>query len=492
VRLLVPICVLLLLCGCPDALRQPGDNARLEVGQGTADVGRSSAWLDPDAKVSTAIRLTSPAGIDVRQAAYWQPAGPEGTAKPPLQVLLRTRDYTQQAEEGTPDPQRIALLDLLSGETKKLDENMVGLPIELAVSPNHNYAVVAQLESRGEKQGYSLEAVNLRAYGYGGKPVELRPQPSVIPWVVLDNGQALCRIVRGIVVSKGLPAVGYDWASGTQLCNVREMSFVTAEEPAVSGPGNLRTGYNVSFDPALPDKGKITYWLGTGGRNTERWELPYFGQSAPFEWRPPLRWLDNKTVATVTFLPRALGGEAGLFRIVALEGKGESRLIEDRATPDISLVAANGVLLYAMRGGVSTWSVWAASADGMRKQRVWAADNTVFLEVLDVVDGRRVLVHRQYFGADSQLHSDVVELSLDPLQATKGKPEPEEVKALPSPKAVIEDAKPAEPKPAAKPEDPLSSNQVLFPPQEDSRGDGGSDDGGFIPDNPGGPPPIAD
>jgi hypothetical protein len=284
-----------------------------------------------------------------------------------------------------------------------------------------------------------------------------------------------------------LPAIGYDWASGTQLCNVPAMTFVTAEEPAVSGPGNLRTGYSVSFDPALPDKGQITYWLGNGGRNTKRWELPYFGQSAPFEWRPPVRWLDNKTVATVTFLPRALGGESGLFRIVALEARGDARLIEDRATPDVSLVAANGVLLYAMRGGVATWSVWAASADGMHKQRVWAADNTVFLEVLDVVEGRRVLVHRQYFGEDSQLHSDIVELSLDPLQATKGKPEPEEVKALPSPKAVIEEAKPAEAAQADNSGLPDSSD-LLLPPQADPPDDGG----GFIPDDPGGPPPISD
>jgi hypothetical protein len=262
---------------------------------------------------------------------------------------------------------------------------------------------------------------------------------------------------------------------------VAAKSFVTAEEPAVSGPGRLRSGYSVSFDPALPGKGNITYWLGNGGRNTQRWELAYFGESAPFEWRPPLRWLNDNTVATVTFLPRALGGEAGLFRITALESDGDARLIEDRVSPDVSLVTADGLLLYAMRGGAALWSVWAASADGMRKQRVWAADNSVFLEVLDVVGGRRVLTHRQYIGGDNQLHSDIVELSLDPLQATKGKPQPEEIRALPSPKGIIEEEKAA---PKQKPQAPPVDDSDLFP------SDPG--DGGFIPDSPGGgPPPIS-
>lgn len=482
-RLLAPILLLMLLCGCPSTggTGAPAREAGTISNTGDGARATNSAWLDPDAKLNTAIRLTSPAGIDVRQAAYWQPDLAEGK-QAPLAVLLRTRDFTKKAEEGTPDPQRVAKLDLLTGETSKLDEGMAGLPIEMTVSPNHKYALVGQLESLGDKKGYSLEAVDLRAYGYGEKAVELRPQPSVVPWQLQDDGNALCRIVRGIVVEKGLPAVGYDWSAGTQLCNVAARSFATAEEPAVSGPGRVRSGYSVSFDPALPDKGRITYWLGNGGRNTQRWELAYFGESAPFDWRPPLRWLDNDTVATVTFLPRALGGEAGLFRITALESSGEARLIEDRATPDISLVTADGLLLYAMRGGAALWSVWAASADGMRKQRVWAADSTVFLEVLDVVNGRRVLIHRQYFGGDNQLHSDVVELSLDPLQATKGKPQPEELHALPTPKAIIEEEKAAPPK---KEQQSPPRDDDLFP---SSPGDGG----GFVPDNPGGgPPPIS-
>ena len=440
----------------------------------------TSAWLDPDAKLNTAIRLTSPAGIDVRQAAYWQPASADGK-QAPLQVLLRTRDFTKKAEEGTPDPQRVAKLDLLTGETSKLDEGMAGLPIELTVAPDHKHALVAQLEPLGEKKGYSLEAVDLRAYGYGDKPLELRPQPSVVPWIVQNDGNALCRIVRGIVVQKGLPAVGYDWSAGTQVCNVAAQTFATAEEPAVSGPGRLRSGYVIGFDPALPDKGRITYWLGNGGRSTQRWELAYFGQSAPFDWRPPLRWLDEDTVATVTFLPRALGGEAGLFRITAFEPNGDAHLIEDRAAPDVSLVAADGLLLYAMRGGSALWSVWAASPDGMRKQRVWPAENTVFLEVLDVVNGRRVLIHRQYFGGDDQLHSEIVELSLDPLQATKGKPQSEEIKSLPSPKGIIEEEKVT---PKHEQQAPPASDDDLFPSQPG--------DGGFIPDDPGaGPPPIS-
>jgi hypothetical protein len=483
VRLLAVVLFLLVLCGCPNTggagLRARQDSMAQQEG-GSETRPTTSAWLDPDAKVNSAIRLTSPAGIDVRQAAYWQPMSADGK-QATMSVLLRTRDYTAKAEEGTPDPERVAKLDLLTGETSKFDEGMTGLPLELSVSPNHKFALIAQLESLGDKKGYSLEAVDLRAYGYGDKPVELRPQPSVVPWQVQDDGNGLCRIVRGIVVEKGLPAVGYDWSSGTQLCNVAAKSFATAEEPAAPGPARLRSGYSVSYDPALPDKGSITYWLGNGGRSTQRWNMAYFGQSAPFDWRPPVRWLDNDSVATVTFLPRALGGSSGLFRIVALEADGAAKLIEDRATPDVSLVTADGVLLYAMRGGTALWSVWAASSDGMRKQRVWAADSTVFLEVLDVSGGRRVLVHRQYFGGDNALHSDIMELSLDPLQATKGKPEPEEIKALPTPKGIIEEDKPA---PKKKAEEPPPSDDDLFPSD--------SGDGGFIPDSPGGgPPPIS-
>ncbi|MDQ3022851.1 MAG: hypothetical protein M3R04_00485 [bacterium] len=431
------------------------------------------------------MRLTSPGGIDVRQAAYWQPK--VGEKNGPLQVLLRTRDYNKR-EEGEPDPQRVAVLDLASGSTSKLDEAIEGLPIEFAISANHRYAVVALLEPSGEGNSYSLEAIDLRAYGYGEAPKELLPQPSVVPWQVLDNGDVVCRIVRAVLLEKGLPAVGIEWSKEAQLCNINNKRFSNAGTvPLPSQNAELRAGYSVAYDTALPDKARMTYALGDSVSGARSWEMDYFGGSAPFDWRPTVRWISAGSAATVAFRRGALEGEAGLFRIVALERSGSARLIEDRVTADTSLVATPGVLLYAMRSGGATWSIWAASPDGLQKQRVMLVEDTVFLELLDIVDGRRVLAHRQYFGNEqpAQLHSEVFELSLDPLQATKGnKTTDEELKPLPSSKAVVEEGDPS-------PRHEQSNSEET--PPEDLFPSGPGDGGGFLPDNPGdGPPPIAE
>ena len=471
--------LLLLLSGCPK-----GGTGVLNHGLFTGDDAGATnipapqlAWLDPQVHISTAVRYTTPGGLDVRQAAYWQPQF--GGMKPaPLTVAVRTRDYSKRADN-QPDPERIAVLDLATGLTEKLDPGMTGLPIQLVVSPNHRYACVAVLEPQGK--GYSLQAVDLRGYGFGPRALEVRPQPSVTPWQVLDNGQALCRVVREVSIQRGLPAASIDWSGGLQLCTITAGTFAAQPDSTVPSPqGRAGVGYVVTYDPALPDKAHVAYLL-RDGRRLWRWDMSYYAGEAPFDWQPPVRWLDAETAATVTYRPGALGADAsGLFRIVGLTRSGDAHLIEDRATPDLTLASAPGVLLYALQSGENSWSVWAASPDGLQKQRVWSVDDTMYLEVLDIEGGRRVLVHRQYFGKENpaQLHSELRELSLDPLTPTKGKVDKEDVAPLPKPKGVVEQER-AVPKPKE-------------PAPEDNFPSGPGDNGGFVPDNPGdGPPPIS-
>lgn len=463
----------MLLCvACParpDSARSPAPDAPPE----------SSAWLDPQARISSAVRLTGPPNIDVREGAYWRPTVVGRQSE--LATLIRTRDFSTR--DIAVDPQRVAVLNLADGRTERIDPQYAGTPFELAVSADHAYAAVTYYEP--DTAGHPrVDSVAIRCYGYGVEPVEVLPQPVVLPVRVATNGDVYCRLTAGIGLTSGLPAPVYDWNAPLQVCDVPRKLFRSSATTAIwpAPRGTAGAGYVVDHDPALPARARSVYTMSRGSAGDLEWRLPYYVSPTAFAWQPPLVWLGADVLATVAYRAAASGpeGQSGsaLFRIVTLSADG-LRLVEDRVDSGVSLLSAPGVLFYTRQSSAATptLEVWAASADGLEKQRIWHSADSMFVELLDNHNGRRLLVHRQFFDTERALRSEVLELSLDPLVQTVAT---EPTGPLPSPTGVIEEA----PDP---PRAPAESLEPSSPPPD--AGDL------FIPDRPlppgDGPPPIA-
>jgi hypothetical protein len=239
------------------------------------------------------------------------------------------------------------------------------------------------------------------------------------------------RRVTGIQLEGGLPAFSLDWTDSGVLCSTHDGKTAPALVPYFAVNGKARAGYTVHADPALPASATIEYeaqLLSSGRGAAQHWTLPYHVSYAPFAWMPPLVWAGSDSMLTVAFRPDTQGPSAqahyqGLFRLVALNMEsGGQTLIEDRLPPYLPIAATDGVVFYTTKysdGGKTQWELWAASLDGLAKQRLLTVDDALYLSVEDASGGRRLLVHRQYLkmaGRGAELHSEISELSLDLLE----------------------------------------------------------------------------
>lgn len=442
-----------------------------------AQAGTTAApWLDPQAQVATAVRLVTPAGVDLRQAVYLR----QGQA---VRIVALTRDYSQRAE-GVSDPQSLQLLQAGPGEPQALDTGPDYLPLKLFAAPSRTAFCLAAVK-RGAGVKLADAALVQLAYGKDGAFKVLDQQPGIAPLGYVSEQLLFCRGVTQRERAGGLVILGLDWGGGAQVCDLAHGTFhPTNGVSFVSSADNSHiAGYQLHYDPALPAQAQIEYVCTGKRRQNARWILPYHVSYETELWQPPLQFIDNATLATIAFRPDTTGrGEKanynGLFRVVALDAaSGNLRIIEDRVMPYASLVAGAGLVFYVLRlraeAGV-TWEVWAASADGLSKQRVWSTSDAEYVALQDLLDGRRLLVHRQYVqtaGPGPELHSELIELSLGTLEQSTG----------------ISAAAPAAPAPGEAAPAPPAEAQDLFIPDEPGGGTPGPAPGG----EGGNPPPIA-
>ncbi len=359
----------------------------------------------------------------------------------------------------------------------------------------------ASLSLSAVKRGAGVKlddaALAVLVYGKDNAFRVLDKQPDMAPLGYVSEQLLLCRSVTQRERAGGLVILGLDWAGGAQVCDLAHGTLhpTNGISFANSADGSRIAGYRLRYDPALPAQAQIEY-VCTGKRGqAARWSLPYHVSYETELWQPPLEFIDNTTLATVAFRPDTAGrGEKanynGLFRLVALDAQtGAERIIEDRVMPYATLVAGAGLVFYVLRlrtEAGATWEVWAASADGLAKQRVWSTDDAEYVTLEDMLDGRRLLVHRQYVlsaEAGPELRSELMELSLGTLEQSTGVVAPEPAKsAVPALEGADAGAAPAE-------------GQDLFIPDQPGGGEDNGD-GGLAPaPAPGGdggsPPPIA-
>lgn len=466
------ICALVLLAGCHSASRQaPASYTPL------APEAAAAPWLDPQVQVATATRLITPNGIDLRQAAYLR----QGAN---VRIVALTRDYSKRAE-GVSDPQSLQLLFTGPGDPQPLDQGKDFLPYKLFASPKREGFCLSVLK-RGE--GVKLDNAQLvvLSYGKGGAFKELANQGAAVPLGYVSNNLLFCRNALHRERQAGLVLLGLDWAGPAQVCDIAHGTFraTSGVSFAASLDGSCIAGYVLRYDPALPAQARIEYDCTGKQQRNARWSLPYHVSYDPALWEPPLAFINNATLATIAFRPDTTGrgdkaNYSGLFRLVALNAQdGSERIIEDRVLPYATLVAGNGLVFYVMRlrteAGPS-WEVWVAGADGLAKQRLWATTDAEYVAVLDLLDGRRLLIHRQFISIGEtgpELHSELLELSLDQLEQSTGVIQPL--------------AAPAADATAGTAERPKDS-QDLFAPEQSGGGAPGPAPGG----RGGTPPPIA-
>jgi hypothetical protein len=479
----VLLLALVLLAGCHAGAPRPP--ATYTPAQPDA---AAAPWLDPQAQIASAVRLITPNGVDLRQAAYLR----QGAV---IRIVALTRDYTKRAE-GVSDPQSLQLLPTGPGEPQPLDPGADYLPIKLFAAPSRASFCLSAVK-RGEGVKLADAALNVLLYGKDNAFKVLDQQPKAVPLGYVAEQLLLCRNVMQRERAGGLVILGLDWTGSAEVCDLAHGAFRPTNGISFAGcaDGSHIAGYQLRYDPALPAQAQIEYSC-TGKRGqTARWSLPYHVSYETELWQPPLEFIDNTTLATLAFRPDTSGrGDKanydGLFRLVALDAQsGALRIIEDRVMPYTTLVAGAGLVFYVLRlrteTGVS-WEVWAASADGLAKQRVWSTTDAEYVTLEDLLDGRRLLVHRQYVliaEAGPELRSELVELSLGTLEQSTGVVQPEPAKTAAPADAKGGSAAPAE-------------GQDLFIPDKPGGGEDSGDGGGGAPGPaPGGeggsPPPIA-
>jgi hypothetical protein len=395
-------------------------------------------------------------------------------------------------------------------------------PLKIVVAADHKtwaYCAWQQGEGQPIQTGRAL-IVDGSAVGgkvEGGEIVQLegdQTQASAGLWPqgFVASGKLACRTLSAMQTYNGLPAPQIAWNSAGTLYDLKSkrsesvINSLFASAPGGAGAG----GYLIKSDPALPAQAQITYFAGSAPGQPPRAKhevsLPYFVTYEQYQWEPALAWGDATHLIFTAFRPDALGPGAkpnfqGLFRIVALDtADGELSLIEDRVTATASVTAGDGVVFYSLssgpRGG-GMWELWAASLDGLHKQRLYQAAETLGLEPLDCLDGRRLLVHRQHFvdrGRLPELRSELLEFNLD---ASAGSVPTVDLSPLPQAQGVEEDGLQPLPEAEGQEDDGSQPPTDLMPPESGGgSGDGNGD--GFIPDDPeppsdgggGGPPPI--
>jgi len=385
----------------------------------------ASPWLQPQAQISQARRLTTTHGVDVRQAAYVHAAEADA-----LQIAACLRDYNAR-EPNKPDGQELVLLDPASGERTTLQLPEHYLPMRLHVAADLSEYCLTGLELDPEAS-LAAAPTKLLCYGAAEEIVTVADERRLFPLGYSAAGQLCCLPVATVQLDGGLPVARLDWTSPpgyvyTHDGVVQEAGLIAfAAEP----DGQRCAGYRISYDPALPAQAAIEYaaYACPDYRCLGRWTLPYHVSYSAYDWQPPLIWADANTLLTVAFRPDAYGpadkpGSQGLFRLISVSCPGtDARLIADDLPADVGLASTGGVVFYTRPVSLAEgrWELWVAGLDGLNKQLLWRVEDSVLLSV-EAATARRVLVHRQYFeiqGGEPQLHSELREFSLDPLAQT--------------------------------------------------------------------------
>jgi len=389
-----------------------------------------SPWLNPRAQLARKLRLTAPDSMDLRQALYCME-----DANDAWSAIIRLRDFSV-AGSSKPDPQHLVLLQLDKGTSsnQEIADNLA--LVELWVSPARTSWIATALDLA---DATALEDAPLRLIGYPAESSRemVAPEERLLPLGFVNEQTLAMRAVRAVQVDNGLLAPSLDWQSTAQLYNLGSQQL-TADAAGLFVPsiaGDKLAGYGIDYTPVLPADARVTYYVsGAGGAAASQLaDFSYHVSYTPFPWRPPLIWLDNDLLATVQFLADSAGispkpNHQGLFRLVTIDADGgELTLVEDRLPAGMPIAADDGVLFYTRQQYEQDgprWELWAASRDGLRKQRIWQPDaETFYLSIEDAWDGR-LLVHRQYFDLSGQqpaLFSELQEFSREPLAGGKAK-----------------------------------------------------------------------
>ena len=397
----------------------------------------TSPWLNPDAVVNRVERLTTPSGIDLREARYLHPPAGEGQiGGPEPLVLTRLRDYSNR-REGQADRQYVVKLDTASGATNLVELAETVMPVAIRVEATREKWVLNALETPAGGELARAKAV-IRVYQLDGEPRDLPLEDPLCAMGFSTDGAIIARPIKRTTLEGGLVNVVLDWGVNQRRFNemTQDWHETTVSSFIQSHSGRRACGYRINHEPSLPGASLVSYHLSDplSGRTTE--QLVHTSQfyviPSGVPWEPVLGWADESTLFAVDFLPGATGrgktpNSRGIFRIVSLHpATGSVWLIEDHLAAGLPVVGGGGVIFYtrqAIDGEAQVWELWAASIDGMRKQRLWSVDgDTVMLVVEDILAGRRLLVNRQYVsleGGAPQLLSQLTEFSLDELSSTK-------------------------------------------------------------------------
>ena len=420
---LLALCVLLLVaCIPPRRALQTGGN---QDQPSSASLDQHSPWLDPEAQIQRRIRLITTRSFDLRQALYLRSSAASG-----VRIMLRLRDYSVRAE-GQCDPQAVSILDPATGRADPVLNDAQLLPVNCLSSYDELHFSITAL--RHEEQAKPADApLQLILQADGAAPQSIALNEKAWPLGYADSKYLFCRKVTAMQLEGGLPAPALDWSNPGLVCGLRDGKLSAAVNPGFASTAEGSAGYVIQADPSLPANAQINYSasaLSQGQRHEQQWSMPYHVSYSAFAWMPPLEWAAPETLVTVAFRPDALGESArehylGLFRMVALNvGSGTTTLIEDRLPPYLPIAAGGNVVFYTTKQvdkeGAERWELWASSLDGLDKQLLYTTDDALYLSVEDQTQGRRLLVHRQYMswlGGAAELHSELLEFSLDPLE----------------------------------------------------------------------------
>jgi len=437
-RLALIILASLLATGC--VLSGDGSDDRGQVNAGGSDgrgrVARSrSPWTDPGAVISQALRLTTPSGIDLREAVYIvsqdNPAQVGGSVP---DVVLRLRDYTDRSEN-KPDQQYLVSMNTTNGGVAKIETADDLIPVSVKANHSRTEWVLNALipGSNGE---VSNATTVIRHYSAEQEPRDIELDAPLHALGFRGDGAILARPLKRTSLDGGLPVVEFDWDSNAKAANPKTNIWqeTTGKAFLLNQSGGSIAGYQISHEPSLPGSSIVSYHLAKPlGSTTEQlvYASPYHITYAKAPWEPVLCWIDDSHLAVIDFLPDATGVSSwanhnGLFRLVSIGTRGKSvALVEDHMSAGLPVIAGGGVVFYTRQnnaGDDSAWELWASSADGLAKQRLWAADgDTIMMAVLDQFNGRRILVQRQYLTVRNDeplLLSELTEFSLDELEQT--------------------------------------------------------------------------